>query len=88
MTYHAVLHADTSVTSLIKEDYGVDTLKITDDDAAFILGKGGKTKDRIRDSRARGFKLYGWADRSCEFVSFLDFGAECRWYMSSILPHA
>lgn len=27
-----------------KEDYGVDTLKITDDDAAFILGKGGKTK--------------------------------------------
>ena len=28
-----------------EEDYGVDTLKITDDDAAFILGKGGKTKD-------------------------------------------
>jgi hypothetical protein len=27
-----------------EEDYGVDTLKITDDDAAFILGKGGKTK--------------------------------------------
>ncbi|CAE7691394.1 trmA, partial [Symbiodinium pilosum] len=29
------------------EDYGVDTLKITDDDAAFILGKGGKTKEKI-----------------------------------------
>jgi len=28
-------------------DYGVDTLKITDDDAAFILGKGGKTKEKI-----------------------------------------
>lgn len=24
----------------------VDTLKITDDDAAFILGKGGKTKEK------------------------------------------
>lgn len=29
------------------EDYGVDTLKITDDDAAFVLGKGGKTKEKI-----------------------------------------
>mmetsp|Transcript_43786 Transcript_43786/g.79143 ORF Transcript_43786/g.79143 Transcript_43786/m.79143 type:complete len:644 (-) Transcript_43786:152-2083(-) len=29
------------------EDYGVDTIKITDDDAAFILGKGGKTKEKI-----------------------------------------
>jgi len=29
------------------EDYGVDTLKISDDDAAFILGKGGKTKEKI-----------------------------------------
>lgn len=29
------------------DDYGVDTLKITDDDAAFILGKGGKTKEKI-----------------------------------------
>lgn len=29
------------------EDYGVDSLKITDDDAAFILGKGGKTKMKI-----------------------------------------
>mmetsp|Transcript_5446 Transcript_5446/g.8789 ORF Transcript_5446/g.8789 Transcript_5446/m.8789 type:complete len:325 (+) Transcript_5446:40-1014(+) len=29
------------------DDYGVDTMKITDDDAAFILGKGGKTKDKI-----------------------------------------
>eukprot|EP00448_Togula_jolla_P013969 CAMPEP_0170578654 /NCGR_PEP_ID=MMETSP0224-20130122/5570_1 /TAXON_ID=285029 /ORGANISM="Togula jolla, Strain CCCM 725" /LENGTH=655 /DNA_ID=CAMNT_0010901635 /DNA_START=68 /DNA_END=2036 /DNA_ORIENTATION=+ len=28
-------------------DYGVDTIKISDDDAAFILGKGGKTKDKI-----------------------------------------
>eukprot|EP00435_Cladocopium_sp_Y103_P023543 s640_g5.t1 len=32
---------------LAEEDYGVDTLKITDDDAAFILGKGGKTKEKI-----------------------------------------
>jgi len=31
-----------------EEDYGVDTLKITDDDAAFILGKGGKTKVPLR----------------------------------------
>ncbi|CAJ1329153.1 unnamed protein product [Effrenium voratum] len=30
-----------------EDDYGVDTLKITDDDAAFILGKGGKTKEKI-----------------------------------------
>ncbi|CAJ1380430.1 unnamed protein product, partial [Effrenium voratum] len=29
------------------EDHGVDTMKITDDDAAFILGKGGKTKEKI-----------------------------------------
>lgn len=29
------------------DDYGVDTLKISDDDAAFILGKGGKTKEKI-----------------------------------------
>mmetsp|Transcript_69159 Transcript_69159/g.165842 ORF Transcript_69159/g.165842 Transcript_69159/m.165842 type:complete len:624 (+) Transcript_69159:115-1986(+) len=29
------------------DDYGVETLKITDDDAAFILGKGGKTKEKI-----------------------------------------
>jgi len=29
------------------EDYGVDTMKISDDDAAFILGKGGKTKEKI-----------------------------------------
>merc|ERR1719253_369479 len=29
------------------DDYGVDTIKITDDDAAFILGKGGKTKEKV-----------------------------------------
>lgn len=29
------------------DDFGVDTMKITDDDAAFILGKGGKTKEKI-----------------------------------------
>merc|ERR1719188_2072503 len=29
------------------DDYGVDTMKITDDDAAFILGKGGKTKEKV-----------------------------------------
>jgi len=29
------------------DDYGTDTIKITDDDAAFILGKGGKTKEKI-----------------------------------------
>jgi len=29
------------------DDYGVDTMKITDDDAAFILGKGGKTREKI-----------------------------------------
>jgi hypothetical protein len=29
------------------DDYGVDSIKITDDDAAFILGKGGKTKEKI-----------------------------------------
>ena len=26
----------------------MDTIKITDDDAAFILGKGGKTKEKAR----------------------------------------
>ncbi|CAK0835864.1 unnamed protein product [Prorocentrum cordatum] len=29
------------------DDYGVESIKITDDDAAFILGKGGKTKEKI-----------------------------------------
>mmetsp|Transcript_85884 Transcript_85884/g.243236 ORF Transcript_85884/g.243236 Transcript_85884/m.243236 type:complete len:598 (-) Transcript_85884:109-1902(-) len=29
------------------DDYGVETIKITDDDAAFILGKGGKTKEKV-----------------------------------------
>jgi hypothetical protein len=29
------------------DDYGVDTMKITDDDAAFVLGKGGKTKEKV-----------------------------------------
>lgn len=29
------------------DDYGVDSMKITDDDAAFILGKMGRTKDKI-----------------------------------------
>merc|ERR1719188_1581063 len=28
-------------------DYGVESMKITDDDAAFILGKGGKTKMKV-----------------------------------------
>ena len=36
--------AESKICKLAEEDYGVDTLKITDDDAAFILGKGGKTK--------------------------------------------
>mmetsp|Transcript_36786 Transcript_36786/g.84716 ORF Transcript_36786/g.84716 Transcript_36786/m.84716 type:complete len:609 (-) Transcript_36786:69-1895(-) len=29
------------------DDYGVESMKITDDDAAFILGKGGKTKEKV-----------------------------------------
>lgn len=37
------------------EDYGVDTMKISDDDAAFILGKGGKTKEKI--SRVSGAEI-------------------------------
>jgi len=37
------------------DDYGVDTMKITDDDAAFILGKGGKTKDKV--ARVSGAEL-------------------------------
>jgi len=37
------------------DDYGVDTMKITDDDAAFILGKGGKTKEKI--SRVSGAEI-------------------------------
>lgn len=28
-------------------DYGVDSIQITDDDAAFVLGKGGKTKEKL-----------------------------------------
>lgn len=28
-------------------DFGVDTIKVTDDDAAFICGKGGRTKEKI-----------------------------------------
>jgi len=37
------------------DDYGVDTMKITDDDAAFILGKGGKTKEKV--SRVSGAEI-------------------------------
>lgn len=29
----------------LRMGHEVDSMKITDDDAAFILGKGGKTKD-------------------------------------------
>mmetsp|Transcript_54219 Transcript_54219/g.101699 ORF Transcript_54219/g.101699 Transcript_54219/m.101699 type:complete len:121 (-) Transcript_54219:5-367(-) len=40
------------------EDYGVDTLKITDDDAAFILGKGGKTKEKIARVSGADIELF------------------------------
>lgn len=40
------------------EDYGVDTMKITDDDAAFILGKGGKTKEKIAVVSACEIELF------------------------------
>ena len=39
------------------DDYGVDSLKVTDDDAAFILGKGGKTKEKIWANYTRIFEL-------------------------------
>jgi len=39
-------------------DYGVDTMKITDDDAAFILGKGGKTKMKIARVSQAEVELY------------------------------
>lgn len=39
-------------------DYGVDTLKITDDDAAFILGKGGKTKEKIANVSQAEIELF------------------------------
>jgi len=37
------------------DDYGIDTMKISDDDAAFILGKGGKTKEKV--SRVSGAEI-------------------------------
>ena len=37
----------------------VDTLKITDDDAAFILGKGGKTKEKQLSAIQYPCKLVG-----------------------------
>eukprot|EP00397_Hematodinium_sp_SG-2012_P054669 GEMP01066101.1.p1 GENE.GEMP01066101.1~~GEMP01066101.1.p1 ORF type:complete len:284 (+),score=61.27 GEMP01066101.1:73-924(+) len=38
----------TSVHKVVRPvDYGVDTLTISGEDAAFILGKGGKTKEKI-----------------------------------------
>lgn len=40
------------------EDYGVDTMKITDDDAAFILGKGGKTKEKISKVSGAEIELF------------------------------
>ena len=44
--------------SLVK-DYGVDTMKITDDDAAFILGKGGRTKEKISKVSGGGTPAMG-----------------------------
>eukprot|EP00913_Durusdinium_trenchii_P023000 g21596.t1 len=41
-----------------REDYGVDTMKITDDDAAFILGKGGKTKEKISKVSGAEIELF------------------------------
>eukprot|EP00434_Breviolum_minutum_P005674 symbB.v1.2.004998.t1/scaffold288.1/size478366/28 len=40
------------------EDYGVDTMKITDDDAAFILGKGGRTKEKISKVSGAEIELF------------------------------
>eukprot|EP00439_Symbiodinium_sp_Y106_P052659 s3420_g7.t1 len=40
------------------EDHGVDTMKITDDDAAFILGKGGRTKEKISKVSGAEIELF------------------------------
>jgi len=40
------------------DDYGVETIKITDDDAAFILGKGGKTKEKVARVAEAEIELY------------------------------
>ncbi|CAE8643024.1 unnamed protein product [Polarella glacialis] len=40
------------------DDYGVETMKITDDDAAFILGKGGKTKEKIAKVACAEIELF------------------------------
>lgn len=50
-----------------KQDYGVDTMKITDDDAAFILGKGGRTKEKISKVSGLGLRessRNGWSSQS------------------------
>eukprot|EP00933_Yihiella_yeosuensis_P036887 TRINITY_DN30706_c0_g1_i1.p1 TRINITY_DN30706_c0_g1~~TRINITY_DN30706_c0_g1_i1.p1 ORF type:complete len:619 (+),score=102.79 TRINITY_DN30706_c0_g1_i1:136-1992(+) len=39
-------------------DYGVDTMKISDSDAAFILGKGGKTKEKIANVSQAEIELF------------------------------
>merc|ERR1719230_1143284 len=39
-------------------DHGVDTLKLTDGDAAFLLGKGGKTKAKIARVSGADLELF------------------------------
>lgn len=40
------------------DDYGVESIKITDDDAAFVLGKGGKTKEKLARVSEAEIELY------------------------------
>merc|ERR1719247_2988986 len=41
-----------------KGDYGVETIKLTDGDAAFLLGKQGKTKTKIANVSGAELEMY------------------------------
>eukprot|EP01079_Euglenida_sp_SAG-EU17-18_P002850 gene2850-3446_t len=44
-----------------RSDFGCDTMELSNDDSAFILGKGGKTKEKL--ARVSGCKLNLCDDR-------------------------
>ena len=40
------------------DDFGVETIKITDADAAFVCGKGGRTKEKIASVAGAEIELF------------------------------
>ena len=65
-----------------KGDYGVETIKLTDGDAAFILGKGGKTKHKIATVAGADIELFE-RDLTLEIRG----SEKCpEWYSTTLVP--